>query len=275
MKDALIVSALSVLPRKRGARTMGWFARSRISRLVVRLFIKTYGIDISDAEGTLKDFPTLESLFTRSLKPGSRPIEDEIGTPVSPVDGKVAFVGTTTGGQFEIAPGKFTMISELLQQPVDGERDVVVLYLSPRDYHRVHAPQRGLATSWHYVPGTLWPVFPAAVRRIKKLFSSNERVIVHLETDEGPMDVVLVGAFGVGRITLAVCDLITNSGGKRATGELDPPILLDKGDLLGIFHLGSTVVLLTPPGSHNWTVKEGEPILVGRKLGQKIRQLPG
>ncbi|MBT3218660.1 MAG: phosphatidylserine decarboxylase [Proteobacteria bacterium] len=275
MKDALIVSALSVLPRKRGARTMGWFARSRISRLVVRLFIKTYGIDISDAEGTLKDFPTLESLFTRSLKPGSRPIEDEIGTPVSPVDGKVAFVGTTTGGQFEIAPGKFTMISELLQQPVDGERDVVVLYLSPRDYHRVHAPQRGLATSWHYVPGTLWPVFPAAVRRIKKLFSSNERVIVHLETDEGPMDVVLVGAFGVGRITLAVCDLITNSGGKRATGELDPPILLDKGDLLGIFHLGSTVVLVTPPGSHNWTVKEGEPILVGRKLGQKIRQLPG
>lgn len=275
MKDALIVSALSVLPRKRGARTMGWFARSRLSRLVVKLFVKTYRVDISEAQGTLKDFPTLESLFTRSLKPGTRPIEEALGAPVSPVDGKVAFVGTSTSSRVEIAPGKHTLLSDLLRQPVEGERDVVVLYLSPRDYHRVHAPQKGMATSWRYVPGTLWPVFPAAVRRVKKLFSSNERVIVHLETDNGPMDVILVGAFGVGRITLTVCDLITNSGGKRATGQLEPPIMLEKGELLGIFHLGSTVVVLTPPGTYNWTVQTGEPILVGRRLGNTIRQLPG
>ena len=87
-----------------------------------------------------------------------------------------------------------------------------MLYLSPRDYHRVHVPREGSATAWRYIAGSLWPVFPAAVRRVDQLFARNERAIVTIETDQGPLQVVLGGAFGVGRITLQVCDLMTNTG---------------------------------------------------------------
>ncbi len=268
MKDAVIVSLLSLTPRKRGARTMGWFARTKASRMMVRLFIRTYGVDVSEAEFPLAAYPTLEALFTRKLRAGARPIHDAPAAIVSPVDGMVAFVGRTTGGLVEVAPGRPTTIAHLLDEPFDGERDCVVIYLSPKDYHRVHVPREGAVVRWRYVPGTLWPVFPAAVRRVKKLFEKNERVAVRFDTDHGPLDVVLVGAFGVGRITLSFCDLVTNSGGKAIVGEPHPRPELARGDELGVFHLGSTVVLVAPPGRWRFTVAKGDRVRVGVPLGE-------
>lgn len=270
MKDALIVSALSVVPRKTGARAMGRIARSRASRWLTRAFVRAYEVDLSECEGTLADYPTLESLFTRKLKTGVRPVDDGPDTLVSPVDGTCAYVGPTVGQQIEIAPGRTLSIAELLDGPVEGERDVVVLYLSPRDYHRVHVPREGIARSWRYVPGTLWPVFPAAVRKVQNLFAKNERVVVRVDTERGPMDVVLVGAFGVGRITLELCDLITNSGGVRSNAELEPPSPLVRGAELGTFHLGSTVVLCCEPGRYRFTVRRGDPVRVGREIGRGV-----
>lgn len=268
MKDALIVSVLSLTPRNAGARGVGRFARSRLSRLATRAFVAVYGVDLGEAEGTLADYPTLEDLFTRTLKPGARPVDDAPDALVSPVDGTCAVVGTTTDGRIEVAPGRPLDVRALLGEQIDDERDVAVLYLSPRDYHRVHVPREGLATRWRYVPGTLWPVFPAAVRRVHDLFSRNERFTVHIETGQGPLDVVLVGAFGVGRITTAVADLVTNEGARTPlTGALEPPRSLGRGAELGVFHLGSTVVLVAPVGRWHWTVTPGAQVRVGRTLG--------
>lgn len=271
MKDALIVSVLSVLPRKRGARTLGWFARTGLSRVVTRLFVKAYGVRLEEATGELGDYATLESLFTRELKPGARPVDPEPSALVSPVDGTVAFAGRTQDGRVEVAPGRSLSIANLLGEPLKGEVDVAVLYLSPTDYHRVHVPREGSLRSWRYVPGTLWPVFPAAVRRVDDLFSKNERCRVTFDTAHGPLDVVLVGAFGVGRITLSGIELITNTGDATARGEeLVPSVRFERGDELGIFHLGSTVILVAPPGRWRWTVDSGEPVRVGRPMGRVV-----
>lgn len=275
MKDALIVSLLSLVPRKTGARSMGWFARTRLSRLTTRAFVAAYQVDLSECEGSLADYPTLEALFTRKLRPGVRPIDDHPGSLVSPVDGRCAVVGTTTNGRIEVAPGRTLDVASLIGEPLDGEADVAVLYLSPRDYHRVHVPREGRATRWRYLPGTLWPVFPAAVRRVQDLFSRNERLTVQLETSEGPLFVVLVGAFGVGRISTTFCDLVTNTGGQASTGEPDPPPVLQRGAELGTFHLGSTVVLAAPVGCWKFTVAQGAVVRVGEPIGTVVPRLEG
>lgn len=249
---------------------MGHVARSRASRWLTRAFVAAYEVDLDEAEGTLEDYPTLEALFTRRLKPGRRPVDPSPGAMVSPVDGTCAFAGQSQGGRVEVAPGQQLHLDALLGQPLQGERSVFVLYLSPRDYHRVHVPREGEAIGWSYVPGTLWPVFPAAVRRVPNLFSRNERAIVQLQTDEGPIDVVLVGAFGVGRISLSVCDLITNTGGAQASGTL-PALPLERGGDLGTFHLGSTVVLVAEPERWSPLVSPGEPVRVGQPLARVQR----
>lgn len=268
MKDALIVSALSLVPRNRAARGMGWLARSAPSRWVTRAFVAAYGVDLSEAEGELADYPTLEALFTRTLKPGARPVDEDPDALVSPVDATCAAVGTTVDGAIEVAPGRPLELGPLLGEDLDGERDVAVLYLSPRDYHRVHVAREGQAVRWRYLPGTLWPVFAAAVRRVDGLFARNERLAVRIETSEGPLDVVLVGAFGVGRITTPLCALVTNAGAEGTSAPLDPPISLTRGAELGTFHLGSTVVLAAPVGRWRWTVQAGEPVRVGRTIAR-------
>jgi phosphatidylserine decarboxylase len=269
MMDSLLVSALSVVPRNAGARTLGRVARTPFSRALTGAFVRAYGVDLSEAEGTLDDYPTLASLFTRRLKAGVRPIDPHPDAVVSPADGTCAFAGRTVGGTFEVAPGRSLSLDALLARPAGGERDVAVVYLSPRDYHRVHVPREGVATGWSYVPGTLWPVFPAAVRKVPNLFARNERVVVDVDTDAGPLEVVLVGAFGVGRISLELCDVLTNTGGGPARGVLATPVV--RGAELGTFHLGSTVVVCARPGRVRLDVRAGEAVRVGRSIGRVVR----
>lgn len=265
MKDALLVTALSVVPRRRCARLMGWVARTRASRALTRWFVRAYDVDLGEAEGTLDDYPSLDALFTRALRPGSRPVADASDAVVSPVDGRVAAVGRTTAGRIALTPHQELDLASLLGQPVDAELDVLVLYLSPHDYHRVHVPREGELVRWRYTPGTLWPVFPAAVRRVRGLFSRNERLAVTVETDRGPLEVVLVGAFGVGRITLEACPVVANAGGAGGEGPL--AVSVGRGDHLGTFHLGSTVILAAPVGAWTWGVAPGATVRVGERVG--------
>ncbi len=264
VKDALIVTALSVFPRKRGARTMGWLARSRASRALTRGFVRAYGLDMAEAEGSLEDYATLEQLFTRALKPEVRPIEAEPRALVSPVDGRCAALGRTREGCLALTEGKQLDVASLLGEDLSEEVDVAVLYLSPRDYHRVHVPREGRAVRWRYTPGTLWPVFPAALRRVRDLFSQNERMAVRIQTDRGLVDVVLIGAFGVGRISLQLCGLISNTRQPAAEGTLEAEV--SRGQHLGTFHLGSTVILITPPGRWQWSVLPGDVVRMGRAI---------
>jgi phosphatidylserine decarboxylase len=266
MKDALVVSLLSLVPRNRGAAAMGWFARTGVSRWFTRLFVWAYGVDMQEAEQPREAYGSLEALFTRRLKPGARPVDDAPDAIVSPVDGTCAYVGRSTEGRVEVAPGRWLPLAELVGAPLDGEHDAVVLYLSPTDYHRVHVPREGIATRFAYVPGTLWPVFPAAVRTIDALFARNERLSVTVDTDGGPLHVVLVGAFGVGRISSVVTDVVSNTGAPAEQGDLDQP--LRRGGELGVFHLGSTVVLVSPPGRWAYDLSPGDSVRMGRRIGR-------
>ena len=240
-----------------------------MSRWITRAFVTAYGVDLDEAEGTLRDYANLEALFTRTLREGARPIDPDPDVMVSPVDGTCAAVGTTRHRQIQIAAGRSLSLDALLGEALDGERDVAVLYLSPRDYHRVHVPREGAATAWRYIAGSLWPVFPAAVRRVDQLFARNERAIVTIETDQGPLQVVLVGAFGVGRITLQVCDLMTNTGAPDTAGVLKPARSVERSDELGVFHLGSTVILVAPTDRWRWTIDAGDVVRVGRPIARR------
>ena len=268
MKDALIVSALSLVPRKTGARAMGAAARRPLSRLLTRAFVRAYKVDMSEAAEPITSYPTLEALFTRTLREGARPIDDAPQAVVSPVDGRCAAVGRTVDGRLPLTDKRQLDLRDLLGPLAPaGELDVAVLYLSPKDYHRVHVAREGALRAWSYLPGTLWPVFPAAVRRVDGLFSRNERVVVEQIEGDQRWYSVLVGAFGVGRIALHPAELITNTGAAGAHRTLDPVVPLDRGAPLGVFHLGSTVVMAAPAGQWELTVRPDEVVRMGRRIG--------
>lgn len=246
---------------------MGWFARSGISRLIVRVFVRVYGLNMDEATAPVESYNSLEDLFTRTVKEGARPIDPSPDALVSPVDARVAAVGISKDGRIPLSTDRHLDLSNLFETPLDEERDAIVLYLSPKDYHRVHVPREGQITHWAYIPGTLWPVFPAAVRRVKGLFSRNERALIRIQSDIGQIDVAMVGAFGVGRMTLACCDLITNTGGEASQQRLEAAVHCSAGDELGVFHLGSTVVLMTPKAQWKWCVKPGDVVQMGQAIG--------
>lgn len=273
MRDALIVKILSVLPRERLARCMGWGARLRLPRFLqqalLRWYVRHYRVNLAEAEGRLEDYGSLEDFFVRPLKPGVRPVCPDPDAVVSPADAVVAGAGRISadaipqGGPWNVRLG--TLLGDV--HPFEGG-EYVVLYLSPPDYHRVHVPREGRATAWSYHPGRLFPVFPACAARVEDLFARNERVVVRLETDAGRVALVMVGAFGVGRISLTIADVLTNAGRPGCRLHLEPPVVLERGAELGRFHLGSTVILLFEPGRVRLQVQPGQRVRVGELLAR-------
>lgn len=272
VKDALVVSALSVVPKGPVARAMGAFARTRLpgamQRSLLRWYVWKYQVDLSECEGTLEDYPSLVDFFTRALRPGVRPVDAAPEAVVSPVDGKVYTVGTVRGGTFEQSPGFASSVAELCggEHPFEGGA-YAVIYLSPRDYHRVHTPREGIVRRFSYLPGRLWPVFPAATRKIHDLFARNERVVTWLDTDLGEVVVAMIGAFGVGRMRVVYTELVSNEGKPATTGHISPPLALGRAEELGRFEMGSTVILLFPKDTVRWTVTPGQPVKLGQRIG--------
>ncbi len=272
VNDALIISALSVVPKNLVARCMGVFARTRLPhvlrRALLRWYVGKYKVNLDECQGGLEDYPTLVDFFTRALKPGVRPLDRMPSAIVSPVDGTCYVAGKVAAGRLPQAGALDYAVADLLggdHRFDDG--DYAVLYLSPRDYHRVHSPRDGQVSRLHYLPGRLWPVFPAAARSIRDLFAANERMVVWLDTDVGEVAVVMVGAFGVGRMRTVCDDTITNTGGAGGSIRLPTPRTFGRGEELGRFEMGSTVILVFPPGSVTWTVKPGEPVRLGAAIG--------
>lgn len=281
MKDALIVTALSVVPKHTVARGMGIFSRislpSFLHRALVRWFVGKYKVDLSECQGTIDDFPSLARFFIRELKPGVRPIDPAPTALVSPVDGHAATFGKVENGRFYQSEDRHGTVANLLGGALVGggipELDparfeggaYAVIYLSPQDYHRVHSPREGKLTSIRYLPGRLWPVFPAATRRIDNLFDLNERMVFQLETDAGTLVLAMIGAFGVGRMASPHTEIITNTGG--AASEERTAIDISRGQELGRFEMGSTVVLLAEPGRLSWALERGQVTRLGRPIG--------
>ena len=246
-------------------------------RPVIDAYIRAYGVDMSEVETPPGGFRTFNQFFTRPLRAGARPVDPDPGAIVSPADSRLSEQGRIPiSGLLDQIKGKRYRLGRLLGDEGEAgqwrEGVYATLYLSPRDYHRVHSPVSGAITGWRHIPGRLFPVNGLAVRHVEGLFTVNERVVVHIDSRElGPVAVVLVGAANVGRITLSFTDKPSKWDPKRTTEHRpDGPLAIERGDELGMFNLGSTVVLLaSDPALEPAGVFEGEHIKMGQALWRK------
>jgi phosphatidylserine decarboxylase len=234
-----------------------------------RAFARATGADLGEAELELAAYPSLGDLFARRLRAGVRPLDPAPEALIAPCDGVVAASGLASDGVLVQAKGHTYTVGELV---VDEERAArlvggayATIYLSPRDYHRVHAPLDARLLGYDYVPGSLWPVNPRVAARRPRLFARNERVVIWLESPRaGLCAVVMIGASGVGNIALTHAEESARwrAKGERRRVEL-ANVRVQRGDELGAFRLGSTVVLAFEPGA-----LDGEP---GVTTGQGVR----
>ncbi len=267
------------LPLAVTSRFAGRVADVRLPRVLRRPLLSAFaaavGAEVGEAELPLDAYVSFDAFFTRRLRAGARPQDPDPRAVTSPVDGVLGQLGTVQDGRVLEVKGRSYPLAALLDEP-DAARweggSFLTLYLSPRHYHRIHAPCSGAVTAARSVPGALLPVHLPAVTLVPGLFPRNERVVCHLETAvSGAVAVIAVGATNVGRISVAFdpgwnhpTGGVSNRRGARAeTRRYDPPVPVARGDELMAFHLGSTVVLLIPPG--------GPPVLPELEPGREVR----
>jgi phosphatidylserine decarboxylase len=227
---------------------------TRLRPLAYRTFARAVGANLDEAELELEEYPSFGDFFARRLRRGCRTVDPSRDVVIAPCDGVIAARGAATNGTLVQAKGRTYSLAELLADDefavqLEGG-DYTTIYLSPRDYHRVHAPVSGRIVSYDYLPGLLWPVNPRVASRRDGLLARNERVVIRLNTDAlGDVAVVMVGAAGVGNIALAHGP---DSASLRRTCERRrlefDGVFVERGDELGAFRLGSTVVLVFEPG---------------------------
>lgn len=232
-----------------------------VKNFLITRFVAAYNVDLSEIEASVPDdFATFNAFFTRSLSLSARSIEEDDETLISPVDGTVSAVGPVRRDRIYQAKGKDYSLHELLATDLrDADAFVngtfATIYLAPYNYHRVHAPLSGRLRAMHYVPGDLFSVNNATVNGVSRLFCKNERLVCHFDTALGPVALIFVGALNVGSISTPWTGEIRPA--KRGIGEAlalpkDASLNVQKGDLLGWFNMGSTVILLLPASTVDW-----------------------
>lgn len=243
--------------RKWISRLTGAFAQSGWSRHMIPRFARLYGIRVEDAEKTIGEYRTLNDFFTRRLRTGLRPIDEHPASLVSPVDALITGAGPIDAGQMLNVKGQDYTVEELLNR---SPRTVnykngyyYVLYLSPTDYHRIHAPAGGKVLETEHVPGKVYPVNDFGLRQMKRVLSRNERLITYIGHEYGEIAVVKVGAMNVSSIRFS--EPLKDS--------------LERGQDLAYFEFGSTVVLLTENGifEPRPDLQVGSKVKMGEALG--------
>lgn len=239
------------LPRKKMSQLIGRFVHWRgpnwWAELSVQFFVWYYKINAAEAELPLHLYPSIGDLFVRKLKAGMRPIA--AAWALHPADSVITEHGRIFEGSLVQAKGIKYKVSELLNDGNWKEKYEggywLTYYLCPTDYHRVHCPVTGWIQSATLIPGDLWPVNNWSTREIPRLFAINERAVVEIATEHGPVAVVLVGATNVGSIELKFePKLLGNKDQSFNRINYNPAIEIKKGDELGLFRMGSTVVVL-------------------------------
>jgi len=276
----LAAQSLRVLPRKGLSRMVGRLADLELPKGVVRQAVRTfariYDIDVSEADAPAGGYRSLDAFFTRRLRPGSRPLAGDDRVLVSPADGLLADAGPVDAGCTLRIKGRLYDVPELLGASDDAARfeggTFAVIYLAPPDYHRVHAPATGPVALVRHIPGTLYPVNSIGTAHVPSVFARNERVAVVQRTEHfGDVATILVGAIGVGRIGLSFDDVVTNVGraaGTRVYGDDAPR--LERGQELGTFHLGSTVIVFVSKDAPVTLVRQNdERLRVGEALARR------
>jgi phosphatidylserine decarboxylase len=279
MNERAYMTLMRVLPKAALSKTVGSLTRfpapARFHQAAMKLFAARFGVNLSETDGELTDFKTFGSFFTRKLKPGLRPIDQSPGVVVSPVDGAVSQAGLVENGACIQAKGIDFPLGQLLG---DEERAkafeggaFATIYLSPRDYHRIHSPLEGTIDGFVYLPGQFWPVNPPSVANVKGLFAINERLVTWLTTPFGQVAVVAVGATCVARIHATYDRIVTHTDSPAQAKRYQHPIPIERGGELGMFEMGSTVILVFEPGKVKWDAElvPGAKLQLGQKIGSK------
>jgi phosphatidylserine decarboxylase len=282
MKDRALLAALRLVPRSALSRAVGAATRLPAPRPVrlaaMRAFAARYGIDLTECDG-LHTFRTFGEFFARPLKDRAlRPLAPGDDVVVSPVDGVVSECGLAFEGRLVQAKGIDYRLADLVADPQLAARLAggawATVYLAPKDYHRIHFPLAGGVTGYRYVPGVLWPVSPAAVRGVPGLFTANERLVTVMETPLGLCAVVAVGATIVGRVRAYYDPSVPVTNLPRARPvrrDYPQPIPVEKGQELGAFEMGSTVILAFEPGrvALDARIAPGARLRVGERIASR------
>lgn len=279
--SAAFIALQHILPQHALSRLAGRIAASETPWLrdaLIRRFVRAYGVDLSEAARGIGQFASFNDFFTRELKPGARPLADNAQFIVSPADGAVSQLGPVSGGRIIQAKGRDYSVAEILGC---GAREAarfeggsfITIYLSPKDYHRVHMPAAGTLLATSYIPGDLYSVNTATAAGVDRLFARNERLACRFDGPDGHFASIMVGAMIVAGIdtvwpntfrTHASAPVHEDFAGKGHT--------FAAGDEMGRFYLGSTVVLLFEPGRVAWRedLVPGAPLRMGEALAQRL-----
>lgn len=277
LMDKAFIQFQHLAPQHGLSRLVGTLAASKnplVKKAFIKLFHDRYQIDMSLAEiEELSRFGSFNEFFTRALKVDARPVDASPTSIVSPADGAISQLGKIDGDEIFQAKGQNFSLNQLIgdaalaQHFVGGE--FATVYLSPRDYHRVHMPFAGRLTDTIYVPGKLFSVNTVTAENVPALFARNERLVCLFDTSVGRMAVVLVGAMIVAGIECVATGKIKPSG-KLEHRKHD--LQLDKGAELGRFYLGSTAIVLFENSKINWLApfEAGSTVMMGQAMGTVI-----
>ncbi len=274
-----------ILPKQLLTALVYRLARIRvpaIKDLLIRSFVKIFAVNLDEVEKTApEDFVSFNDFFIRELKSDARPIDSSASAILSPADGFISALGHIENNLLLQAKGLDYSLEELLATDLDEAKSFyggsfVTIYLAPFNYHRVHAPLAGDLVAARFVPGTLFSVNQSTVSNLRGLFTRNERLICHFRAAAGPYVLIFVGAMNVGSITTLWTGEIRPRKG-NVVDDIDlhgshSSRTVDKGDLLGWFNMGSTVIVLMPPGVCEWEsgLDAGHPLRMGEAIGQIV-----
>ncbi len=278
--DQLLVMPQHLLPQRGLSLLVRWLTRQTVPGLTpaaIRAFCRLYDVNLGEAERSdPASYACFNDFFTRALRAGARPLE--AGAVLSPADGKISQLGRITAGELLQAKGRHFSLEallagdELLARRLEGGHYAVV-YLSPRDYHRVHAALDCTTSQVCFVPGQRYSVNDRTARTVDGLYARNERVILSGDSAFGACALVMVGAMMVSSMSLVNFDLAALEAGARSPQlrTLPTPLNHTQGGEVGRFNMGSTVVLLLPPGAPGWdpALQAGAPVRMGQRLSQR------
>ena len=249
---------------------------------IIRWVVNHYNVDLSEA--MIKDadlYPSFNAFFTRQLESSARPLAAGENDIVSPVDGEVSQAARIEQGRLIQAKGRDYSLLELLggdekMTALFAEGNFATIYLSPRDYHRIHMPMDGHLRKMRHVPGRLFSVSQYTTESVPNLFARNERVICLFDTHAGPMAMILVGAIFVGSMETVWDGVVTPVRHRISSWEYAPQseqqLTLLKGEEMGRFNMGSTVILLLPKDRIAWDelMTNGESLKMGQRIGGRL-----
>lgn len=280
IRERAAVGAVRWAPKGLYSAAVGWGARITVPRplrpFAYRAFARRVGASLDEVELPLAEYRSFSQFFARRLRSGARPLPADAAAVVAPCDGTVAAVGYADEGRMIQAKGRDYGLAQLLDDADASARLVggpyVTIYLSPANYHRVHSPLAADLVGYSHLPGTLFPVNPLFSREVEGLMATNERVVFHLRSELGMAALVMVAAIGVSNIEITHDALETRYLRRRKRSphrvEFEKPIPVGRGEELGIFHLGSTTILIFEPGRiRSSDLRVGDVVQLGQEIG--------